>query len=142
MIDISGKPPVAREAIAEGEIHLKLQTTQLIKTGRVEKGDPLTIATIAGVGAVKLTPALMPLCHPLLIESTRIEPKLTKNGVKIRATVKSTGKTGVEMEALTAVSAALLNIWDVVKMYEKDKNGQYSTTLISNIRVVKKTKRG
>ena len=142
MIDISEKPPLHREATAEGEIRLGPRTIRLIKTGRVEKGNPIVIATIAGVAGAKLTPSLMPLCHPLQIESIKIQPTVTKDGVRVKATVKSTGKTGVEMEALTAVSAALLNIWDVVKMYEKDEKGQYPTTLIANIRVVRKVKEG
>jgi len=140
MIDISKKGEVYREAEASGEIHLKPETVELIKKGRVEKGDPIQVASLAGIQGAKLTPLVMPLCHPLKLESTDIRVELSDSGVKVTATVGATGKTGVEMEALTAVSIALLNIWDVVKMYEKNQEGQYPTTAITNIRVVRKVK--
>ena len=140
MIDISKKGEVYREAEASGEIHLKPETVELIKKGRVEKGDPIQVASLAGIQGAKLTPLVMPLCHPLKLESTDIRAELRDSSVKVTATVGATGKTGVEMEALTAVSIALLNIWDVVKMYEKNQEGQYPTTAITNIRVVRKVK--
>ncbi len=140
MADISEKRVQRREALAEGEITLRARTVRLIKRGGIEKGDPLQIAKVAGINATKLTPALMPLCHPIPIENADIQTEWDGSKVRVRAKVVANSKTGVEMEALTAVCAALLNIWDVVKAYEKDENGQYPFTEISNIRVLKKLK--
>lgn len=141
MIDIHRKAEQYREATAVGEIRLKPETVKRIKEGRVEKGDPIQIATLAGIQGAKLTPTIVPLCHPIPIESTEIRFEFTASGLKATAKVAATGKTGVEMEALTAVTTALLNLWDVVKMYEKDEAGQYPSTEIKNIRVVEKVKR-
>ncbi|MEE9585788.1 MAG: cyclic pyranopterin monophosphate synthase MoaC [Nitrososphaerales archaeon] len=141
MVDIHRKDVQYREATATGEIRLKPETLRRIKDGKVEKGDPVQIATLAGIQGAKLTPTVIPLCHPIPIESTDIKFEFIDSGLKATATVVATGKTGVEMEALSAVTIALLNIWDVVKMYEKDADGQYPDTQISNIRVVKKVKR-
>ncbi|MDW8045225.1 MAG: cyclic pyranopterin monophosphate synthase MoaC [Nitrososphaerota archaeon] len=142
MVDISKKESVYREAIAMGRIHLKPKTIELIKEGKVEKGDPIQIATLAGIQGAKLTPLLMPLCHPIRIDNVDIESEIGESSITITAKVRSTEKTGVEMEALTAVMTALLNVWDVVKMYEKDENGQYPTTFIESVKVVKKVKEG
>jgi len=141
MIDVHQKDVQYREATATGEIRLKKETIKKIKNGEVEKGDPVQIATLSGIQGAKLTPIVIPLCHSLFLESTNIKFEFVDSGLKATATVVATGKTGVEMEALTAVTTALLNIWDVVKMYEKDKNGQYPFTEISNIHVIKKVKR-
>jgi cyclic pyranopterin phosphate synthase len=141
MVDIHAKEVVYREAVAEGKIVLRPETVALIRAGKVEKGDPVQIATLAGIQASKLTPLLMPLCHPLKIENTDVRVEVEDWGVKVTARVAATDKTGVEMEALTAVAAALLNIWDVVKKYEKDENGQYPYTAIKEIRVVSKVKK-
>ena len=140
-IDISGKPVSFRSATATGVLKLRVQTVEFIKKGRVEKGDPLTLAEITAIAAAKMTPTLLPLCHPLKIESTTVRIRLRASAVEVSATVTAHEKTGVEMEALTAVAVALLNVWDVVKKYEKDKRGQYRTTMIESIRVVKKVKR-
>lgn len=140
MVDITSKPETYREATAEGFIRLKESTIKLIKEGKVEKGDPLAIATVAATIAVKKTPELIPMAHNIPITNVKIEYEILNNGIKAKATVKTTAKTGVEMEALTAVATALLNIWDIVKKYEKDKQGQYPTTKIENIRVTKKIK--
>jgi len=141
MIDISKKEPIVRIASASGKIILKKDTIERIKTQNIQKGDVITIAKIAGINAVKKVPDLIPLCHPIPITSVSIDIKI-ENDISIRAscTVKSIAKTGVEMEALTGVSVALLNIWDVVKMYEKDENGQYPETIIKDIKVDKKIK--
>ncbi len=141
MIDIHDKPIIYREALAIGEIELRLKTLDLIRANRIEKGDPLQIAKIAGIQGAKQTSTLMPLCHPLPLESVQIETKLLKQGIRVSAKVLATSKTGVEMEALTAVSAALLSIWDVTKKYEKDDDGQYPHTMIGNIKVQHKVKR-
>lgn len=141
MIDIHNKNSQYREAIATGEIKLTAETIKRIKDGKVEKGDPVQIAELAGIQGAKLTPLIIPLCHPLSLESTNVTFEFINSGLKATAKVIATGKTGVEMEALTAVTTALLNIWDVVKMYEKDSNGQYPFSVISNIKVIKKVKR-
>jgi cyclic pyranopterin phosphate synthase len=141
MVDISGKAEIFREATATGTIELKPETVNLIKKGKIAKGNPLYTAKIAGVLAAKKTSELVPLCHPLPLTSVEVEAKtLDKNTVEVTATVKTKAQTGVEMEALVAASAGLLTIWDMVKQYEKDANGQYPTTTIKNIHVVRKLK--
>jgi cyclic pyranopterin phosphate synthase len=139
--DISGKPTVFRQATATGRISLKPSTLQLIKDGSLEKGDPLAISKTMAVLAVKKTPDLLALCHPLRIEHVEVVESVLEDSISVTVTVSAHEKTGVEMEALTAVSAALLNIWDVVKAYEKDEHGQYPSTQIEGISVVKKVKR-
>ena len=141
MVDVSGKAEIFREATAKGTIKLKPETTNLIKEGKIAKGDPLYTAKIAGVLAAKKTSDLIPLCHPLPLTSVEVEAKiLGESTVEVSATVKTRAQTGVEMEALTAVSVALLTVWDMTKQYEKDANGQYPSTAIENIHVVKKLK--
>jgi cyclic pyranopterin phosphate synthase len=142
MIDISEKPTVRREAIAEGTIELQRDTMKLIERHRIEKGDPLQIASIGGLQAVKSTPSALMMCHPIPIESSSLEFFKSHQSIRARATVVAYSKTGVEMEALYAVTAALLNIWDVVKKYEKNERGQYPTTKIKDVHVLKKFKAG
>ena len=141
MVDVSGKAEIFREATATGTIKLKLETVNLIKEGKIAKGNPLYTAKIAGVLAAKKTSGLIPLCHPLPLTSVEVEAKiLDKTTVEVTTTVKTKAQTGVEMEALAATSVGLLTIWDMVKQYEKDANGQYPTTAIENIYVVRKLK--
>ena len=141
MVDVTAKPEVYREATARGWIKLKPETTKLIREGRVEKGDPLSIAKIAGVLAAKNTSSLIPLCHPLPLTNVELNTKIVDDStVEVEATVKTRAQTGVEMEALTATVMALLTIWDMTKQYEKDARGQYPHTVIQNIRVVRKVK--
>lgn len=141
MVDISDKPKVNREATATGTIELRPKTIQLIKKGKIAKGDPLYTAKIAAILAAKKTNSLIPLCHPLPITKVEIETEvLDEYTVQVIATVKARAQTGVEMEALTATAIGLLTIWDMVKQYEKDAEGQYPTTAIENIHVVKKVK--
>lgn len=141
MVDISDKPEVHREAIATGTVKLKPTTIRLIKRGEIAKGDPLYTAKIAAILAAKKTSSLIPLCHPLPITKVEIETEvLDKSTVRVTAIVETKAQTGVEMEALTATVAGLLTIWDMVKQYEKDAEGQYSTTAIEDIHVVKKVK--
>ncbi len=142
MVDISEKPALRREAVAEGTIHLKESTMRLIESAKIEKGDPIQIATVGAIQAVKSTPNSLMMCHPIPIEGSYVDFSKGKDWIRTRVTVLAYSKTGVEMEALNAVSNALLNIWDVVKKYEKDSSGQYPETMISDIRVVKKTKGG
>jgi cyclic pyranopterin phosphate synthase len=141
MIDVSDKPEVLRQATASGTIRLKPETVRLIKSGKIAKGDPLYVAKIAGILAAKQTSTLIPLCHPLPLTNVQIEAKVTdKSTVKVTATVKTRGQTGVEMEALVATSVSLLTVWDMVKQYEKDAEGQYPSTVIENVRVIRKIK--
>ncbi len=141
-VDISEKPSVYREAVATGRIKLKKSTVDLIRKKRLEKGDAFSLATMTAIAAAKQTAALVPLCHPLRIEKTEPSVKLGDNWVEVTVKVAAEEKTGVEMEALTAVSVALLNIWDVTKAYEKDPGGQYPDTAIESIRVTRKVKGG
>ena len=141
MVDVSGKDEIFREATATGTIKLKAETINLIKTGKIAKGDPLYTAKIAGVLAAKKTSSLIPLCHPLPLTNVQVDVKvLNKGTVEVSATVKTKAQTGVEMEALTAVSMGLLTVWDMTKQYEKDAAGQYPSTAIENIHVVRKFK--
>ncbi|MFX1317015.1 MAG: cyclic pyranopterin monophosphate synthase MoaC [Promethearchaeota archaeon] len=142
MIDISEKDSIQREAKASGKIYLKKETVEIIKKKEVKKGDVFTIAKISAINAVKKVPEIIPLCHPIPINNVKVDFEIEdQNSIKVTCVVKSIAKTGVEMEALTGVSAALLNIWDVVKMYEKNEKGQYPSTLISEIKVEKKIKK-
>jgi len=141
MVDVSGKAEIFREATAAGTIKLKPETVNLIKEGKIAKGDPLYTAKIAGVLAAKKTSGLVPLCHPLPLTNVEVEAKiLDESTVEVSSTVKAKAQTGVEMEALVATSVGLLTIWDMVKQYEKDANGQYPTTSIENIHVIRKLK--
>jgi cyclic pyranopterin phosphate synthase len=115
----------------------------LIKEGKIAKGDPVYAARIAGILAAKKTCTLIPLCHPLPLTSVQIEIAVSgKRTINVTATVKTRAQTGVEMEALTAAAVGLLTIWDMTKQYEKDAKGQYPSTAIQNIHVVKKVKEG
>lgn len=141
MVDISGKSEVFREATAAGVIKLRPETVNLIKKGKIEKGDPIEAAKIAGILAAKKTSELIPLCHPLLLTNVEVAIKILNDAaVRVTSTVKTKAQTGVEMEALVATAVSLLTIWDMVKQYEKDKDGQYPHTLIEGIRVVRKVK--
>ena len=139
-IDISEKPVVYREATATGRIKLKKSTVDLIRQGKLEKGDAISLATMTAIAGAKQTSNLVPLCHPIRIEKTDPSLRLGEDWVEVTVRVAAEEKTGVEMEALTAVSVALLNIWDVTKAYEKDSKGQYPGTAISSIRVTRKVK--
>ncbi len=141
MIDISEKDTIIRIATASGKIYLKKEVIERIKNKNVKKGDVFTIAKISTINAVKKVPDLIPLCHSIPITKVDVEFEFeNENVIKVTCTVKSIAKTGVEMEALAGVNIALLNIWDVVKMYEKDERGQYPSTLISDIKVEEKIK--
>jgi cyclic pyranopterin phosphate synthase len=142
MIDISNKESVSRIAKASGKIKLKETTIERIINNTVKKGDVLTIAKVAAINAVKKVPDLIPFCHPIPINNVDVKFNI-ENGsiINVSCTVKSVAQTGVEMEALTGVNVALLNIWDVVKMYEKDDEGQYPSTIIYDIKVEEKIKK-
>ncbi|XRO74617.1 cyclic pyranopterin monophosphate synthase MoaC [Methanocaldococcus sp. 28A] len=140
MVDISKKEDVYRECVAEGYIKLKPETIKLIKEQKIKKGNVLTTAQIAGILAVKKTYELIPMCHPIPITSVNIDFEMFEDKIKATCSVKTTYKTGIEMEALTGISIALLTIWDMVKSVEKDETGNYPETKIFGIRVVKKVK--
>jgi cyclic pyranopterin phosphate synthase len=133
MVDVGGKPDSDRVAVARGELHMRAETLALIREGGLAKGDPLGVAQVAGVLAAKRTSDLIPLCHPLPLNQVTVELDLDPSlpGVHITATVRTRGKTGVEMEALTAVSIAALTIYDMVKAVEK-------TMRVQNVRLVEK----
>ena len=140
MVDISEKQAIRREATAEGTIYLREETLRRIESKQIEKGDPVQIASIGAIQAVKSTPQWTMMCHPIPIEKTEVNVEVKKDRLRIVVTVVSFSKTGVEMEALNGVAAGLLNIWDVTKKYEKDENGQYPSTRIGDIHVVEKVK--
>ncbi|MCL2856747.1 MAG: cyclic pyranopterin monophosphate synthase MoaC [Oscillospiraceae bacterium] len=134
MVDVSGKQPTARQAIAEGRIKMSAECYQMVRQGRAEKGDVLGTARIAGIMAVKQTANLIPLCHTLLIEKASIDFDFddSEHEVTAKCTVKTTGTTGVEMEALTGVSVAMLTIYDMCKAADKAME-------IGGIRLLEKT---
>jgi cyclic pyranopterin phosphate synthase len=140
MVEVSGKPEQKRTAKASGRIRLNSTTIDLVKNGRVEKGNVLTCAQVAGIMAVKNTPSLIPMCHPLAITGVDVDFEFIGDEIEASVEVRSVGKTGVEMEAITGVSVALLTIWDMVKAVEKDEGGQYPVTEITNIKVLEKVK--
>ena len=133
MVDVGAKPDSERLAVAKGEVHMKKETLDLIRAGTLKKGDVLTVAQIAGIAAAKRTSDLIPLCHPLPLTHVEVTLSLDESlpGVVITASVRTVGKTGVEMEALTAVSVAALTVYDMAKAAEK-------TMRIQNIRLVEK----
>lgn len=133
MVDVGAKADSERIAIARGEVHLRPETLALIREGLMKKGDVLTVAQVAGIMGAKKTAELIPLCHPLALTQVQVELELSDAlpGVLIMATAKTVGKTGVEMEALSAVAVSALTVYDMVKAVEK-------TARIDNIRLVEK----
>lgn len=134
MVDVSGKAESQRLAIAKGLVRMQAATFKRIKEGGVEKGDVLAVAQLAGIMAAKKTSSLIPLCHPIPIDEVKIgfEMDEKKSAVEITAAVKSTGRTGVEMEAFTAVAITALTIYDMVKGIDRGAR-------IENVRLVKKS---
>ncbi|MGC8864555.1 MAG: cyclic pyranopterin monophosphate synthase MoaC [Bacteroidales bacterium] len=133
MVDVSHKPPLSRKAKAAGKIKLAEATVELIRQNLIKKGDVLTTAEIAGIQAAKQTGHLIPLCHPLYLSHIEVKTHLLPDGVEVESTVRTTGQTGVEMEALTAVSVALLTVYDMCKAVDK-------TMVIQDIHLIEKTK--
>jgi len=134
MVDVTDKPDTKREAVAKGAVRMQAATFDLIKKGRIKKGDVLAVAQLAGIMAAKQTPHLIPLCHPIVIGDSRVEFSLDESNslVEITATVKSIGKTGVEMEALTAVAISALTIYDMCKAVDR-------SIRIEHIRLIRKS---
>jgi cyclic pyranopterin monophosphate synthase len=131
MVDVAGKPVTAREAVAAGRITMSTEAAAAIREGSVKKGDVLATARIAGIMAAKRTAELIPLCHPLPLTRVAVDLALDETGVTIIATAATEGKTGVEMEALTAASVALLTLYDMAKALDK-------SMIIGEIRLVSK----
>lgn len=140
MADISGKQEVYREAVAIGSIRLKPETIELIRNRGIEKGDIFPVATVSAMLAAKKTSEMIPLCHQIPLTNIKVDFEVNIDVITVTVTVKTNAKTGVEMEALAGVSAALLTIWDMVKKYEKDQHGQYPNTEITGIKIIKKIK--
>jgi cyclic pyranopterin monophosphate synthase len=120
MVDVSGKDATKRRALARGRVRLSPETLQAVNEGQTKKGDVLAVARIAGIMAAKRTPELIPLCHPLPISSVKLDLTTQDDGVLIEAEVITTAPTGVEMEALTAVSVAALTVYDMIKAVQRD----------------------
>jgi cyclic pyranopterin phosphate synthase len=133
MVDVGAKPESLRIAIAGGEIIMKADTLKLIKEGQIKKGDVLTVAKVAGISGAKRTSEMIPFCHPIALDHLEINFEFDDQlpGIQIRSTARIVGKTGVEMEALTAVSVAALTIYDMAKAVDK-------TMAIQNIRLIEK----
>jgi cyclic pyranopterin phosphate synthase len=133
MVDVSAKPLSARTAVAAGKISLRKQTVDLVRKNEIGKGDVIATAKIAGIQAAKQTAHLIPLCHPLPLSEVKIDVKLSNDGVEVRCTARTLAQTGVEMEALTGVTFALLTIYDMCKAVDKKMT-------ISDVHLSKKTK--
>lgn len=141
MIDITGKKVVSREACASGRIILSARTIERIKENQIKKGDPLLVAEIAAMRAAKETYLLIPHCHHIPLNTVELDFSIHNDSIEVSCLVKTESMTGVEMEALVGVSIALNTIWDMVKYLEKDENGQYPSTRITDIIVLKKVKK-
>jgi cyclic pyranopterin phosphate synthase len=140
MVDISAKEAVAREATAIGKLRIRPETARKLREGKVEKGDPISIAEVGATLAAKNTSQLIPLCHNIPISKVETSASIGQDSIEVEARVKAIAKTGVEMEALVAATMYLLNIWDMVKKIEKDERGQYPHTWIEYIKVKEKLK--
>lgn len=140
MVHVGDKDVVARSAVARGALRLRASTVRAVREGRVAKGDVVATATVAGIQAVKRTPETLPLCHPIPITGVDVSVEIRSPGVVVTCEVAAEWKTGVEMEALCGVTAALLAVWDMVKPLEKDAKGQYPNTRLEDVRVVEKRK--
>ncbi|MBE6505817.1 MAG: cyclic pyranopterin monophosphate synthase MoaC [Methanobrevibacter millerae] len=140
MVEVGAKPDQKRRAVASGQIFLDENTVKMIQDEEIKKGNVLTTAQIAAIQAVKNTSSIIPLCHPLNLTGIEVDFDVETTVITCTCAVNTLGKTGVEMEAITGVSVGLLTIWDMVKAVEKDEDGQYPDTKISEIKVLKKEK--
>lgn len=140
MVDVGAKPIVRREAVAEGRILLRPATIEVIRRREVRKGDPFVVAEVAAMTAAKQTHLLIPHCHQIALDLVEVAFDMDDKGILATCKVVAQARTGVEMEAIVAVSSALNTLWDMLKYLEKNVNGQYPETMISEIRVVKKLK--
>ncbi|MGA7861843.1 MAG: cyclic pyranopterin monophosphate synthase MoaC [Thermoplasmata archaeon] len=135
------KPIVYRRAVVEGALTLTEKSRRAIRTGRVEKGDPLAAAELAGMMAMRRTPELIPHCHSIPLTGSRVVVRSTRTGVRVEAEAEALWRTGVEMEALVGAMVALLTVWDMVKYLEKTRGGSYPETRLGPVRVVSREKR-
>ena len=142
MVDVTEKPIIHREAEAAGRVFLSERTINAIQAGEIKKGDPLLIAEVAAMNAAKQTHILIPHCHQIPLDTVGVNFQVSKDVIEARCVVSAQARTGVEMEALVGVTMALNTLWDVVKYLEKDEEGQYPSTRISDIRVIRKIKDG
>jgi cyclic pyranopterin phosphate synthase len=140
MVDVSEKPVVVRKAQAGGRIFLSSRTLEEIKAGRIKKGNPLQVAEVAAMNAAKQTHLLIPHCHQIPLDTVQVDFDVRSDGIEAVCSVSARARTGVEMEALVGVSLALNTLWDMVKYLEKDQQGQYPFTRITDIRVIQKIK--
>ena len=141
MVDVGDKPDSARRAVARGRIFLRESTIEAIEADTVEKGDVLAVARVGAIGAVKHTWESIPMCHQIPITNVETDVSIDDEGLELTVAVETTGKTGCEMEALEGVTTGLNVVWDMVKAAEKDDDGQYPGTRISDVEVVSKEKR-
>jgi len=141
MVDVTEKPIIRRKAEAAGRIFLSEKTIAEIKAGRIKKGDPLLIAEVAAMNAAKQTHLLIPHCHQIPLDTVGVNFQVSKDVIEARCVVSAQARTGVEMEALVGVTMALNTLWDMVKYLEKDEGGQYPSTRISDVRVIRKEKK-
>ncbi len=132
MVDVGTKATTAREAIAEGRISMSAEALSAIREGTAKKGDVVAVARVAGIMAAKKTSDLIPLCHPIALTSVTVDFDFEDNGIRVRATARTAGQTGVEMEALTAASVALLTLYDMAKALDK-------AMVLSGIRLLAKS---
>lgn len=140
MVDVGDKPVIHRMAEAAGRIMLSKKTLEEIKAGRIKKGDPLLVSEVAGMNAAKQTSLLIPHCHHIPLDLVRVDFRMNDRSIEANCVVSARARTGVEMEALIGVSVALNTLWDMVKYLEKDQQGQYPETRITDIRVIVKKK--
>lgn len=140
MVDVTDKPVVRRAAEAGGKIYLDTKTIRTVRKGAIKKGDPLLVAEVAALNAAKQTHLVIPHCHQIPLDTVRVTFDVRETAIEARCVVRAQARTGVEMEALVGVSVALNTIWDMVKYLEKDADGQYPETRITEIEVIKKQK--
>ena len=140
MVDVTEKPVIRRQAEAAGEIFLSPETIEEIRGQRIKKGDPLIVAEVAAMNAAKQTHLLIPHCHQIPLDAVDVRFQIHENLINATCFVRAQARTGVEMEALVGVSMALCTLWDMVKYLEKDDRGQYPSTRVTNIRVIRKEK--
>jgi len=141
MIDITGKKVILREALATGKIILSPETIIKVRENQIKKGNPLLVAEVAGIQAAKETHLLIPHCHQIPLNTIEINFFTGNDFIEVNCLAKAESMTGVEMEALVGASIALVTIWDMVKYLEKDIDGQYPSTRITDIKVLKKVKK-
>lgn len=142
MVDVTDKPVIRRLAEARGKLFLGPKTVQAVREGNIQKGDPFLVAEVAAMNAAKQTHLLIPHCHQIPLDTVKIGFELTDEGVEARCLIRAQARTGVEMEALVGVTMALNTLWDMVKYLEKDADGQYPGTRMTDIRVIRKEKGG